>query len=264
MNEVPVPSLMMVGPRGESRHGLVEVAAMMSKSRGLLELFHPGFYMVFLLRNGHEAADAVDFRHHVCQLLSSIELNAGELRIPSNDLAEARFAFCALLDEVILNSTLPIRADWECRPLQLELFGEHMAGERFFDRLELLRREGVARLGVLEVFHLCLLLGFQGRYAFDGREKLDYLTARLGDEIAHLQGRPTAFAPHWAAPDRVAHKLRGELPLWTMALVFGGLALAAFVTLRVHLKHSTAQGLAPYGDVIRLAPRAAHIMITWP
>ncbi len=35
---------------------------------------------------------------------------------------------------------------------------------------------------------MCLLLGFEGRYTLDGHEKLSYLTARLGDEIAHMRG----------------------------------------------------------------------------
>lgn len=264
MKDVPVPSLLAAGPQGVALQRPRLPADATGVSRSLLDLMHPGFYMLFLLRNGHAPADAAAFRHKVCQLLDGIERSARELQIAAGDVSEARFAFCALLDEVVLNSKLPIRGEWECKPLQLELFGEHMAGERFFDKLELLRREGVARLGVLEVFHLCLLLGFLGRYALEGHEKLDYLTARLGDEIAHLQGRRTAFAPHWAAPDRVVHKLRGELPLWAMAVVFGGLALAAFIAMRLQLDRSTERDLAPYSDVVKLAPQAAHVVITWP
>jgi type VI secretion system protein ImpK len=64
------------------------------------------------------------------------------------------------------------------------------------------------RLQALEVFHMCLLLGFQGKYALEGTEKLGYLTARLGDEILHLQGRRSAFAPHWAPPIRSASCVR--------------------------------------------------------
>jgi type VI secretion system protein ImpK len=263
MNDVPAPSLLAAGSPGAAPRSLGP-AATAGEPRSLLDLLHPGFYMLFLLRNGHAPTDAAAFRHQVCRLMDGVERGAHALQLAAGDVAEARFAFCALLDEAVLNSKLPIRGEWECRPLQLQLFGEHMAGERFFNKLELLRREGAARLAVLEVFHLCLLLGFQGRYALDGREKLDYLTARLGDEIAHLQGRRVAFAPHWAAPDRVVHKLRGELPLWAMGVVFGTLALVAFVAMRVQLDRSTERALAPYADVVRLAPQAAHVTITWP
>ena len=52
------------------------------------------------------------------------------------------------------------------------LFGDQLAGENFFNRLESLRARGSAHLQALEVFHMCLLLGFQGRYIIEGSEKL--------------------------------------------------------------------------------------------
>lgn len=263
MNDAPMPSLLSPGS-AEAASARPGPWIRAGEPRSLLDGLHPGFYMLFLLRNGHAPTEAEAFRRQVCRLLEDIERSAQALKLAPGDVAEARFAFCALLDEVVLNSQLSIRGAWECRPLQLELFGEHMAGERFFDRLEQLRCEGAARLPALEVYHLCLLLGFQGRYALESPEKLDYLTARLGDEIAHLQGRRIAFAPHWAAPDRVVHKLRRELPLWAMGVVFATLALLAFGAMRVQLDRSTERALAPYADVVRLAPQPAHLTITWP
>ncbi|WP_157269468.1 type IVB secretion system protein IcmH/DotU [Azohydromonas aeria] len=233
-------------------------------ARTLMELLYPGFYMVFLLRSGHAPSQAGEFRRQVKALLDSVEQGARRLQLPASDAVDARFAFCALLDEVVLVSKLDIRREWTCQPLQLELFGEHMAGERFFDRLEALRREGAARLGLLEVFHMCLLLGFRGRYVLEGPEKLDYLTARLGDEIVHLQGRRAAFAPHGLAPDRLAHKLQREIPLWVMGSVFAALALAAFLGLRIQLDRSTERELAAYGDIVQLAPLPAQVTITLP
>lgn len=258
MNDAQAPSLLAPRRRPPAASAPAEEA------RSLAQLLHPGFYMVFLLRNGHEPADGAAFREQVRQFLAGVERGAQRLSIAAADVAQARFAFCALLDEVVLEFALPLRGEWECRPLQLELFGEHMAGERFFERLESLRREGAARLEVLEAFHMCLLLGFKGRYVLEGAEKLDYLTARLGDEIVHLQGRRTPFAPHWAAPDHVVHKLRSELPLWAMGVVFAVLALGAFAGLRLHLDHATEQDLARYADVVQLAPQSAHVTITLP
>ncbi len=139
-----------------------------------------------------------------------------------------------------------------------------MAGERFFDHLEKLRGEGARRVQVLEVFHMCLLLGFQGRYILEGIEKLGYLTARLGDEIVHLQGRRAPFAPHWAPPDSVVHKLRSEVPMWVMASVFAVIALGSFIGLRTHLHSQTEADLGRYADVVKLAPQPAYVTITLP
>ena len=98
----------------------------------------------------------------------------------------------------------------------------------------------------------------------EGTEKLNYLTGRLGDEISQLRGARAGFAPHWAAPDRIAHALKRDIPLWAIASVFALLALVAFLGLRWHLERQTAADLAPYAQLVKLAPQAAHITITLP
>lgn len=35
----------------------------------------------------------------------------------------------------------------------------------------------------------------------EGSEKLNYRSARLADEIAHMKGKTPGFAPHWARSD---------------------------------------------------------------
>ncbi|MCK7513687.1 MAG: DotU family type IV/VI secretion system protein [Desulfobacterales bacterium] len=69
------------------------------------------------------------------------------------------------------------------------LFGDQLAGEHFFDKLETARNGGANRINALEVFHLCLLIGFKGRYLLEGPEKLKYLTQQLGEQIAHIKGK---------------------------------------------------------------------------
>lgn len=234
------------------------------EARSLLDLLYDGFYMVFLLRNRYSPSEPEAFRERIKQFLSGFERGAKRLNASTDDVYLAKFAFCALIDEVVLMSKLRVRDVWERRPLQLEFFGEQLAGERFFEHLETLRQGGAARLQVLEVFHMCLLLGFQGRYILEGSEKLNYLTGRLGDEIAQLRGKRPSFAPHWAAPDRVAHALKRDVPLWVIGSVFALAALLAFVGLRWSLERQTRADLAPYAQIVKLAPQPAHITITLP
>jgi type VI secretion system protein ImpK len=234
------------------------------EARNLLDLLYDGFYMVFLLRNRYAPTDADAFRERIRSFLTGFERGTKRVDASAEDVYLAKFAFCALIDEVVLTSRLKLRDVWERRPLQLEFFGEQLAGERFFDHLEKLRQGGASKLQVLEVFHMCLLLGFQGKYILEGSEKLNYLTARLGDEIAHLKGKRAPFAPHWAAPDRTAHTLRGEIPLWVIASVFALVALLAFLGLRSVLNRQTESDLQAYSGVVKLAPQPAHITITLP
>lgn len=230
----------------------------------LVDLLYEGFYMLFLLKNKHSPTDAQTLRNSIRDFLTEFERNSMQADASAEDVYLAKYAFCALVDETVLTSSFKVRDEWERQPLQLQFFGDQLAGENFFVHLEQLRQQGAARLAALEVFHMCLLLGFQGKYLLEGPEKLGYLTARLSDEIAHLKGRKSSFAPHWAPPDRIRHVLRSVTPLWVLAGGFLLLALAAFAGLRTTLSHQTRSTLAEYQQLVQLPPQAAHLVITLP
>lgn len=230
----------------------------------LLDGMYDGFYLLFLLKARHAPPDAELFRDRVKAFLTAFERAAGKIKASADDIHACKYAFCATLDECMLTSQFNAKAAWQRQPLQVQLFGEQLAGEQFFDMLEELRRVGAPRLQALEVFHMCLLLGFQGKYRIDGSEKLAYLSARLGDEIARIKGHSAELAPHWAAPDRVAHRLRHELPLWVVWSVVGLVAMTGFVGLRWHLTEQTKQRLGTFHRVVQLAPQTAHITVTLP
>ena len=109
----------------------------------------------------------------------------------------------------------------------------------------------------------CAFAGATARI-LEGTEKLNYLTGRLGDEIAQLRGKRPSFAPHWAAPDRVAHALKRDVPLWVIGSVFALCGLLAFLGLRWSLERKTQSDLMAYSQVVRLAPQSANITITLP
>jgi len=264
MADFQTPSLFgSVGPGSAGRAAPVQTPTVHEAS-SMLDLLYDGFYMIFLLRNRCAPVDADSFRERVREFLIGFERSSKRVRASADDVYLAKFAYCALVDEVVLMSQSKIRGDWQRRPLQLEFFGEQLAGERFFEHLEKLREAGAARVQLLEVFHMCLLLGFQGRYIIEGSEKLGYLTGRVGDEIAQHKGKRHGFAPRWAAPDRVAHALRSEVPLWVIGSVFALLGLLGFLGVRSMLERQTAVDLGPYSQVVKLAPAPAHVTITLP
>ena len=235
-----------------------------SGAHSLVDLMHEGFYALFLLKHGAGPQGMDDFADHMIQFLHQVDRRAKELGADPDDVAAAKYAFCAAVDEIILRSNFAIRAAWETRPLQLRLFGDQLAGEHFFQRLEALRARGSAHLQALEVFHMCLLLGFQGRYALDGEDKLKYLSARLGDEIARMRGKSRGFAPHAERPDQIANRLHNDLSLWVLTAVFALVGLGGYVGFRASLDHDTQQALAGYNDLVKLPPRAASVSITLP
>ena len=230
----------------------------------LSDIMYEGFYALFLLKNGCGPQDKVAFADNMTAFLSDVDRNAKALGISAEDVTAAKYAFCSAVDEIILRSSYEVREAWETRPLQLRVFGDQLAGEHFFHRLEDLRAKGAVHVEALEVFHMCLLLGFQGRYALDGRDKLDYLVARLGDEIARMRGRTRGFAPHAERPDQVVNPLRSDLSLWVLGTVFLVAGLGAYLGFRTALSSETETALAQYNDLVKLPPKAAHVTITLP
>ncbi|HJV50500.1 MAG TPA: type IVB secretion system protein IcmH/DotU [Noviherbaspirillum sp.] len=233
-------------------------------SRSLVDLLHDGFYLLLLLKNRHTPNDAEQFTAQVCRLLDSFERNARVQDVSADDIYAAKYAFCAALDEAILSSNMAIRDVWERAPLQLTLFGEQLAGENFFVKLEEARHRGQVSLQTLEVFYMCLLTGFQGRYMLESKEKLNYLIATLDKEIAHLKGKRAQFAPHWKSPDNVAHLMKADIPMWVIGSALALFGLAVYAGLGWLLAEHTNATLGSYFDVIKLAPKVANITISLP
>ena len=162
--------------------------------------------LVVRLRSGKQAVpDAAAFRAHLLQLLAAAEQDAIRLGYAVADVRLAMFAVVAFLDESALNARVPSLAEWARRPLQDELFGGHMGGEWFFQHIDqLLARPDAPELAdLLEVYQLCLLLGFHGKFGTGDHGPLHTITTRVAERLARLRPAPEGLAPQWTPPDDV-------------------------------------------------------------
>ncbi len=261
MNTNTAPSLLGASVRARHEGSIVDMS---TSAHSLLDLMYDGFYALFMLKNRCAPQTDTVFLNKMTQFLDDFERNAKKMGASSEDIHSAKYAFCAAVDEIILRSQFHIRDTWERRPLQLAMFGDQLAGENFFVRLENLRAKGSAHIQALEVFHMCLLLGFEGKYLIEGQEKLNYLTARLGDEIAHMKGKSAGFAPHAERPDQIVNKLRDDVPLWVVCSVFALICISGYLGLHWSLSRSTENNINAYSDIVKLAPHPANLTITLP
>jgi type VI secretion system protein ImpK len=172
------------------------------RGRLALALQEPLTTIARLRSNKQVATDAESFRVRITQVLSSAEQNARELGYQSEDVRYALFAVIAFLDETVLNSGQQMFADWPRRTLQQEVFGVHMAGEQFFQYLQqLLERQDSPDLAdILEVFELCLLMGFKGRYSATQGGDLQHFINALAQKIGRIRGQPGELSPRWRPP----------------------------------------------------------------
>lgn len=265
MTKLNIPSLFDDGQVGISG---APTQAKITNTTNLIDLLYDGFYIVFLLRNQYLPDNPTDFREKVLNLLQHFEQQAQKLHFSSEDIHNAKYAYCALLDETIATQQddqfFDLQNSWLLNPLQLTLFGSQLAGYRFFEILEKLRSKGKEHLAALEVFHYCLLLGYQGKYHLESNESLNHLVARVGDEIDYLKGKKTAFSPFSALPDQIRNVLHNDLPFLWIFLCLLAFSILTFTGLRVALNQQTNTALSQYENIITPPVEQANITIHLP
>ena len=209
--------------------------------------------IVRLKANRQTVSDAQYFRQQFIEALRMANDEARARRYTDEEIRDARFAVVAFLDETVLNLKSRAFSDWARKPLQEELFGVHMGGEVFFQNLErLMRQPDSPHLAdVLEVYLLCLTLGYAGRYSISGRGELTSLEQSIFSRIRRVQGRPPELSPHWRPavdPNLTAGTDRSLKPLFycaTGCLVLMVLLLAFY---KLSLQ-SGAQSIAKVAEV---------------
>ncbi len=191
---------------------------------------------VRLRTNRQSVADSASFRAHVKQLLARADQESRDLGYDGDLVRLAIYAYVAFLDESVMNSSLPMFADWPKQPLQEELFGDLRAGERFFGYLQdLLGRQDSEHVAdALEVFELCLLLGFRGRYSADDVGQIRALADACQSKISRIRGGSEPLAPASPLPaDEAVPSARDPwvFRLGRAVLVAAGVAVVIFLVL---------------------------------
>ena len=192
-----------------------------------------------------QIGSAAAFRQRMKDVLAEVGREALRRNYTAAHIGETDFAFVAFLDEVILSSDDPCRHDWAQKPLQEDLFGVSTAGEQFFTRLDnLLSKPDTAELAdVLEVYYLCLLLGFQGQYILGGRANLQLYSDRLRQRIERLRGARAETSADQVPPE-VAITRRADpvfVRLRAAALCIAGFAAFCFLIFSVDLLMKAAK-----------------------
>jgi type VI secretion system protein ImpK len=200
----------------------------------LAAIFQEAFTVIVRLRSGRlQVADAGDFRRQFLQVLKTGEIAGRDRNYSDPAIHLAILALVAFLDESVLNLQQRGFTDWRGNSLQLQLYGDDLAGERFFDNLRKLRAQpdNDELADVLEVFCLCLLLGYRGKYGVTSGGDLNGLCSELQKRIASIRQSPMVLAPMGGLPrgsfssarpssSRGLHSLAGILLIVTMILFF--------------------------------------------
>lgn len=245
----PEPTVLMPAPGGQATVAIKRAPAPAAPHAGLeLQRLVAGINPLLgaaatllalgeQLRHTGSHDDPAGLRQQLLQQLAEFEAAAGTRGVPRPKVTAARYLLCSFLDEVI--GSTPWGAATAERTLLQEFHEERSGADKAFQLLERLGQDPADNADLLELFYVCLRLGFEGRYRGlpDGRQQLEAISARLLEVLR--PGAPAAHARRLTeAGQGVAHHRHlgaAVLPLWLLALLTGGVLLGLFLFLGARL-----------------------------
>jgi type VI secretion system protein ImpK len=224
-----------------------------AKFNPYLALINPVYECIKPFYSSDRGANlALDYGGMCKLVIDDFEKQAFLQELPSAEVSQVKYALAALVDEAISTSLWDLRYQWMGRPLQLQYFSEALAGEGFFNRLAELRQAGAQYLNVLEVYLVCLQLGFAGMYGINGRERLAALTVELQNYLAMIRGsKDKKLSVRIAGTNNFAGKLGGKLPFWVVASVTALLLLLIYICYSVAVDHRANSALENINTAVR-------------
>ncbi|UPH72395.1 type IVB secretion system protein IcmH/DotU [Abyssibius alkaniclasticus] len=225
----------------------------------------PIFALIGRIRNRAQHTNPDALRGAVVREVQQFENRALQAGVHARNVNIARYALCATIDDVVLNTPWGGRSIWTQQSMVGTFHKETHGGDRFYDVLAKLEQDPANNLELLEFIYVCLSLGFEGRLRVEHQGTDKHLRIREG--LARLiranRGQAErALSPMWKGL-KLGHKvLRAWLSVWVIAGVLAVVLSLAFTGLTFALSGDTerVQGqLATLGssqevELLRRAP----------
>lgn len=209
-----------------------------SNKNDLVAFAGPVLDLILRLKAGI-VAPSNSLRPQVAALLEEFERRAERYRFTHKIIQVSKFALASFVDETVLTNNFPLRDEWEKYPLQLEYFGEQLAGNKFFDKLQAMLKQIEATQDAVEIYYVCMLLGFKGRYAIYEKDKLLAIMQTTANALVKVgKIRPVELSPNWLANDQPEPPKKKGMPVWAKISAAGGLGLAFIIYLVMFLMSS--------------------------
>jgi len=195
--------------------------------------------LVAQLRATASHADPAGLRRQLLERVGEFEALAAGAGVSAHHISAARYLLCTFIDEVV--DSTPWGADrvWAEANLLQEFHDERWGGDKVFKVLDRLSQDARANRHLLELFYVCLALGFEGRFRGkpNGREQLDAIASRVLQSIHPAAQRPPtrALALQWEGVATRGNKDLSGLPVWAVLAVGAALVLGIVLLVNAQL-----------------------------
>jgi type VI secretion system protein ImpK len=200
------------------------------------------------LRASLARAGSGQLMDQVAQSIVQFETDARAAGVPPEQVNAAKYALAATADDIVQNLPTDDRYLWTKYSMLVRFFGERTGGVKFFRELDLAKQDPGANLGLLEIMHACLCLGFEGVYrassSSGGAGALQGIRRDLYEAIRRVQPKTIEdLSPHWRGQTIGLAANRFRAPVWSIAAVAALILLGVYLVLR-NLLSGEAEALA--------------------
>ena len=200
------------------------------------------FSLISRIRNRAQHMDPEKLRRSVVAEVRAFENRALQSGIDAQEVKIARYAICATLDDVVLNTPWGGQSIWAQQSMVGTFHKETVGGDRFYDLLARLEKEPGKNLELLEFLYMCLSLGFEGRLRVEqnGMDKHLQIRAGLARIIRGQRGVVERdLSPNWEGLDQPHKVLSIWKPVWITAATVAICLTVTFMSLSWMLNRST-------------------------
>ncbi len=155
--------------------------------------------------------------------IRSFEQKAKNEAIKPEIILAARYLLCSIVDEAVLHTPWGGESAWAQRTLLTIFHNETSGGEKCFSILDRMLQAPAENCDMLELFYVCISLGFEGKYRLieRGRDQLDVLRDDLYRTIRTYRGDfERSLSTRWEGLGHGRKTLTQMLPIWVAASIF--------------------------------------------
>lgn len=218
------------------------------KKKTIADLSSETLMLILQLRATNDYGNASTLKSRVADLFEKFDREGRSAGIDNEKVRLAKFALVAFLDETIISSSWVQKDEWLAEPMQIKLFDTFNAGEEFFDNLHQLRQRSSGNADILEVYYLCLALGFKGKYQLQSPENLRRVIDDLNLELhPEMYSAIDAISPNAKPKDTLIQAASGGIPIW----VYPAGAVIVFVILYIILSVSISGSASDVTELLK-------------
>ncbi|WP_370981199.1 type IVB secretion system protein IcmH/DotU [Agaribacterium sp. ZY112] len=199
--------------------------------------------VVIKLRTTLNHGNVPDLHKRLTDELKAFESKAKNSGAAPETVVTARYLLCAVIDEVVLNTPWGTASGWSQHSLLSLFHQETFGGEKCFVILQRMLETPGSHLDILELFYLCLSLGFEGKYRLEqrGHEQLEQIRDNLYQTIEnHRPSREPDLSPHWQGSVDPNSSMMNYIPMWVFASVVLAILVLSYSGFRYWLYDATS------------------------